>query len=102
MSTTAQRTTRQEQVNILRYDSQVTTEQILAFLIAGRDKLDRAIEVLQGPMKRRGDHPKNSLSESVTHAIPLTLGTTVRHFDLRQPGRGNALAGRSQQMNRIE
>jgi hypothetical protein len=36
------------------------TEQIVAFLIAERDKLSRAIEVLQGPTKRRGRPPKYS------------------------------------------
>jgi hypothetical protein len=37
------------------------TEHILALLIAERDKLNRAIEVLQGP-KRRGRPPKNPLT----------------------------------------
>jgi hypothetical protein len=41
------------------------TEQIIALLIAERDKLNRAIEALQGPTKRRGRPPKN----------PLTVGT---------------------------
>jgi hypothetical protein len=36
------------------------TEQILALLIAERDKLNRAIEALQGPTKRRGRPPANS------------------------------------------
>jgi hypothetical protein len=36
------------------------TEQILALLIAERDKLNRAIEALQGPSKRRGRPPGNS------------------------------------------
>jgi hypothetical protein len=38
------------------------TEQILALLIAERDKLNRAIEALQGPIRRRGRPPKNSLA----------------------------------------
>jgi hypothetical protein len=38
------------------------TEQILALLIAERDKLNRAIEALQGPTRRRGRPPKNSLA----------------------------------------
>jgi hypothetical protein len=38
------------------------TEQILALLIAERDKLDRAIEALQGPTKRRGRPQKNPLA----------------------------------------
>jgi hypothetical protein len=37
------------------------TENILALLVAERDKLNRAIEALQGPIKRRGRRlPKNS------------------------------------------
>ena len=34
-------------------------EQILALLIAERDKLNKAIEALQGPVRRRGRPPKN-------------------------------------------
>jgi hypothetical protein len=34
-------------------------DQILSLLIAERDKLDRAIEALQGSAKRRGRPPKN-------------------------------------------
>jgi len=42
------------------------TEQILALLIAERDKLNRAIEALQGPAKRRGRPPKNPLATATT------------------------------------
>jgi len=35
-------------------------DQILHFLIAERDKLNRAIEALQGSAKRRGRPPKNA------------------------------------------
>jgi hypothetical protein len=45
------------------------TEQILALLIAERDKLNRAIEVLQGPTKRRGRPPKNPLT-AASLALP--------------------------------
>jgi hypothetical protein len=34
------------------------TEHIVALLIQERDKLNRAIEALQGPVKRRGRPPK--------------------------------------------
>jgi hypothetical protein len=37
------------------------TEQIVALLLAERDKLNRAIEALAGPAKRRG-RPKNPLA----------------------------------------
>ena len=35
-------------------------EHIVALLIAERDRLNRAIEALQGPAKRRGRPPKNA------------------------------------------
>jgi hypothetical protein len=35
------------------------TEHIIALLVAERDKLNQAIEALQGPSKRRGRPPKN-------------------------------------------
>ena len=35
------------------------SEHIIALLVAERDKLNRAIEALQGPVKRRGRPPKN-------------------------------------------
>jgi hypothetical protein len=41
------------------------TEQILALLIAERDKLSLAIQALQGPSKRRGRPPKNSVDGAV-------------------------------------
>jgi hypothetical protein len=37
------------------------TAQIVALLIAERDRLNRAIEALEGPARRRGRPPKNSL-----------------------------------------
>jgi hypothetical protein len=36
------------------------TEHIVQLLIQERDRLSRAIEALQGPVKRRGRPPKNS------------------------------------------
>jgi hypothetical protein len=44
------------------------TDQILFLLIQERDKLNRAIEVLQGPTKRRGRPPKNSLTAATSAA----------------------------------
>jgi hypothetical protein len=58
----------------------VTTEQILALLIAERDKLNRAIEALAGPAKRRGRPPKNLLVEAATAAIPSTAKKKRRQF----------------------
>ena len=39
-------------------------DQILYLLIAERDRLNRAIEALQGPAKRMGRPPKNPLAAS--------------------------------------
>jgi hypothetical protein len=47
------------------------TDHIVALLIAERDKLDRAIEVLQGTRKRRGRPPKSlSLMTQVPPSAP--------------------------------
>lgn len=43
-------------------------EQIVVLLTAERDKLNRAIEALQGPIRRRGRPPKNSLVFPATPA----------------------------------
>jgi hypothetical protein len=49
------------------------TEHILALLIIERDKLNRAIEALQGPIKRRGRPPKNPLIAALAPSIaPVT------------------------------
>ena len=42
--------------------SYMLTDQILALLIQERDKLNRAIEALQGPLKPRGRPPKNAIA----------------------------------------
>ncbi|MGD0299311.1 MAG: hypothetical protein ABSE86_19575 [Bryobacteraceae bacterium] len=47
------------------------TEHIIALLIAERDKLNQAIEALQGPIKRRGRPPKNlSTAAAPPPALP--------------------------------
>jgi hypothetical protein len=45
------------------------TEQIVALLIAERNRLDAAIQALQGPVKRRGRPPKAS-APTVLAAAP--------------------------------
>jgi hypothetical protein len=47
----------------------MSTEHILALLIAERDKLNRAIEALGTPVKRRGRPPKNPLAAAVAAPI---------------------------------
>jgi hypothetical protein len=46
------------------------TDHILTLLIAERDKLNRAIEALQGPTKRRGRPPKNAAVASPATTAP--------------------------------
>ena len=46
------------------------TEHIVALLIQERDRLNRAIEALQGPVKRRGRPPKHSPDPVGTSAAP--------------------------------
>ena len=47
------------------------TEHILTLLIEERDKLNRAIEALQGPTKRRGRPSKNPLAAALTVPEPV-------------------------------
>jgi hypothetical protein len=46
------------------------TQQIVAALIAERDRLTRAIEALQGPVRRRGRPPKNPFAVMTNGATP--------------------------------
>ncbi len=49
----------------------MSTKQILALLIAERDKLDRAIEALREPVERREGRPGNPLiGSTVSTAVP--------------------------------
>jgi hypothetical protein len=56
------------------------TDHIVTLLIAERDKLNRAIEALQGSAKRRGRPPKNPLA-AVVSAGP---GKKKRRFTAAQ------------------
>ena len=50
----------------------MATDHILSLLISERDKLNRAIEALQGPTKRRGRPPKNPHAALVAAPEPPT------------------------------
>ena len=63
-------------------------EQILALLIAERNKVNQALEALQGPIHRRGRPPKNS------PAIATTAPTTKKR-------RTFTMAQRRQQAERM-
>jgi hypothetical protein len=56
----------------------MNTEHILALLIAERDKLNRAIEALGAPVKRRGRPPKNPFAAAVT--APVETVSKRRHL----------------------
>jgi hypothetical protein len=61
------------------------TDHIIALLIAERDKLNRAIDALQGPIKRRGRPPKNPLLTALTPvATPAKKGNSVRSAAARK------------------
>jgi hypothetical protein len=47
------------------------TEQIVALLVAERDRLSRAIDALEGPAKRRGRPPKASPTPRTQAAAPV-------------------------------
>jgi hypothetical protein len=52
--------------------SLMPTDHIVALLITERDKLNRAIEALQGPEKRRGRPPKNDAGSAPVAAVTPT------------------------------
>ena len=52
------------------------TEKILQLLIDERDKLNRAIEALQGPAKKRGRPPGSKNSVDAVTAAPKKQGRT--------------------------
>jgi hypothetical protein len=53
------------------------TEQILVLLISERDKLNRAIEALQGSVKRRGRPPK-SAAAAIAAPAPASAPAKAR------------------------
>lgn len=70
------------------------TEQILALLVAERDKLNRAIEALGGIVKRRrGRPPKNPLASIPVVAAMLAPATAKKHH-MRSPAARKAQAAR--------
>jgi hypothetical protein len=54
------------------------TEHIVALLIAERDKLNRAIEALQGSARRRGRPPKDALKAAAPIAKKRKLQSAAR------------------------
>jgi hypothetical protein len=52
------------------------TEQIIGLLVAERDRLNRAIEALQGGLKRRGRPPKSSAA-AASAAVPVAAAAGV-------------------------
>jgi len=55
-----------------------TTEDILALLIAERDKLNRAIEALGAPVKRRGRQKKAAAPVSAEAELPTVAPARKR------------------------
>lgn len=60
------------------------TDHILTLLIAERDKLNRAIEALSGPVKRRGRPPKSATALPATAPAPTKKAAKKRTFTNEQ------------------
>src|SRR5437764_317080 len=60
------------------------TDHIVALLIAERDKLNRAIEALQGPAKRRGRPPRNSMGNAAPADVSKPARRKSRRFSAAQ------------------
>jgi hypothetical protein len=73
------------------------TDHILALLVAERDKLNRAIEALQGPVKRRGRPPKNSTTAGAALAQVAPVSSPAK----RRKG-GMSAAARKAQSQRMK
>lgn len=72
-------------------------DHILALLIAERDKLNRAIEALQEPTKRRGRPPKNPLAN-----VPAWVTGQPDKPERKKHTRSFSLAQRRQQALRMK
>ena len=73
------------------------TDHIVALLLAERDRLNRAIEVIQGPVKRRG-RPPGSAAEELSVAVPKKRHVSAasrRRMALAQKKRWAAIKGQS-------
>jgi len=73
------------------------TDHILALLVAEPDKLNRAIEALQGPIKRRGRPPKNSSTTVAALAQVAPLSAPAKKWS-----GGMTAAARKEQSQRMK
>jgi hypothetical protein len=60
------------------------TTEIVQLLITERDRLTRAIEVLQGPTRRRGRPPKSPMAASPNGSDPASSKKHTRTFTAAQ------------------
>jgi len=72
------------------------TDHIIAVIIAERNKLNRAIEALQGPIKRRSRPPK---TPSAAAAAPVAL---LSSLPAKKRKGGMSAAARKEQSQRME
>ena len=63
------------------------TDHIIALLIAEREKLNRAIEALQGPIKRRSRPPRNPFAAAAAPVAPLPAATAKKRKGLSDAAR---------------
>lgn len=66
------------------------TENILSLLVAERDRLNRAIEALQGGVRRRGRPPMNSGVAASVHTAPATAPAKKRQRKPMTPAQKKA------------
>jgi hypothetical protein len=78
----------------------MATEQILALLIAERDRLNRAIEALSGPTKRRGRPPKKSVYDDPS--MPDWVKPTSAKKKTARKGRTFTAAQKKAQAERMK
>ena len=78
----------------------MNTDQIVALLIAERDRLNAAIEALQGPTKRRGRPPKNPLA-MVAAVVPAASAVAAPEAPARKKRKCSA-AQRKEQAARMK
>jgi hypothetical protein len=62
----------------------MATDHILALLVAERDKLNRAIEALGTPAKRRGRPPKSASATPQATPAPAKKARKKRSFSAEQ------------------
>jgi len=78
------------------------TEHIVALLVAERDRLNRAIEALQGSVKRRGRPPGSSAPKHAQAPAPAAAPVAVKVAGKRRKRAPMSAAAREEQSARMK